>query len=75
MCEVAMSAIRAIDDDHQAPDSNVSILPSSSTEKAATQARPGTETRVSGYDPDDDDVIDLPGSPVGRLHMLRHFDI
>lgn len=74
MCEVAMSAIRAIDDD-QVPDSNVSILPRASTEKAATQHRSGAGVEVFGHDPDEVDIIDLPGSSVGRLHMLRHFDI
>ncbi len=68
-----MSAIRAIDD--QAPDSNVSILPKANLGQAATQVSSSSETDVFGYDPDDTDIIDLPGSSVGRLHLLRYLDI
>jgi hypothetical protein len=70
-----MSHVRAIDDDDQVPDSNVSVLPHASTDNAATQHRPGAGVEVFGYDPDDVDIIDLPGSSVGRLHLLRLLDI
>ncbi|MHB1087108.1 MAG: hypothetical protein ACYCZ0_05165 [Minisyncoccota bacterium] len=46
-----------------------------STEKVATQHRPGAGVEVFGHDPDDVDIIDLPGSSVGRLHLLRFLDI
>lgn len=74
MCEVTMSLIRAVDSDDQVPDSNVSILPQANLGKATTQPRPGAEVEVSGYDPDDTDIIDLPGSLVGRL-PLRYLDV